>query len=111
MSTARDNQRLRDLVIGSAITAGKFPASRRGHYEALWAKNPTDAAVVIARLAPITAVERSAECPTQPVRSEGSVAVVPGRGGGFVRSTVRPLDETGPTDYIEAALSDDERAR
>ena len=110
MRTISEERQLREKVIDAAIAAGKFPASRRAHYEALWARNPTDAAVVIARLAPVAAVERY-EAPIQPVRTEGSVAVVPGRGGGFVRSSVRPLDESSSTDYIESTLSDDERAR
>jgi hypothetical protein len=43
---------LRDKVIGSAITAGKFPESRRGFYGRLWNEDPTEAAVVIAQLTP-----------------------------------------------------------
>src|SRR4051794_26702288 len=101
---------LRDRVIDSAIAVGKFPASRRGHYETLWAKDPTGTAVLIARLAPVAAAGGPRD-PAPASRTEGSDAVIPARGGGFVRATMRPLDETGPLDYNESMLSETERTR
>ena len=59
LTAERDRVRRDDLLDG-AIRAGKFPISRRGHYEALYASDPEGARQMIGQLAegivPITEV-------------------------------------------------------
>jgi hypothetical protein len=60
---------LRDLVIGTAIRAGKFPETRRAFYERMWEADATETAAMIARLTPAhdplraTSVDRPAPAP------------------------------------------------
>ena len=55
----RLESRDRDTAITAAITAGKFPPSRREHYEAMWTADPTGTRELIdslaAGLVPVTA--------------------------------------------------------
>jgi hypothetical protein len=77
-------ERDRDRVLDEAILAGKFPAHRRAHYEAAWARDPEATRSTIAKLAG-GLVEPGGE----PSHEASTAAVIGRRPHGFVESANR----------------------
>jgi hypothetical protein len=72
-------------VIDEAIAAGKFPESRRRHYERLLARDPERTRRLIASLQPVPGLDALATEPRRgPIASDAGRALIPHPFGGYV---------------------------
>ena len=60
VTAARPAPSQRERVLDAAIAQGKFPARRRAHYEALYARDPEGTRALIARLASVPEITNDA---------------------------------------------------
>ena len=64
VTAARPAPSQRERVLDAAIAAGKFPARRRAHYEALYVRDPDGTCALIARLASVPEITIDAPAAT-----------------------------------------------